>query len=254
MAQAYGKQFSQIYNLRWGNFSRQIAPQIKDYFEHTLLGKQHKSMLDLCCGAGHLAAYFLQQGYTVIGIDLSAEIIEFARQNAGDYVKQEKAKFIRADAANFTLETPVSLVVSTYDALNHLPDLSTLQNCFRSVYSSTIDGGLFVFDLNTRFGLKTRWNSISVEDDEELTLINRSLFDEESNRAWTRITGFIHNQDGHYDRFEETVYNTAFELGMVKNSLIDAGWEKVCIVGMNDFYTPLNDPENEPRVFFIATK
>lgn len=253
MSQAYGKQFSHIYNLRWGSYARSIAPQILEYTKNTM-GQSHKSMLDLCCGAGHLSAIFLEHGYSVIGIDLSAEILVYARQNAGDYLSQGKAKFFRADASDFTLYNPVSLVISTYDALNHLPDIGALQNCFRAVHSATTPEGLFIFDLNTRLGLKKRWNSITVEDDETLTLINRSIFDEQNNRAWTRITGFIRNQDDTYDRFEETVYNTAFELAAVNHSLIHAGWEKVTIVGLNDFYTPLDEPENELRVFFIARK
>jgi SAM-dependent methyltransferase len=254
MTQAYGKQFSKIYNLRWGNFARQVAPQILDFYENTPLGKSNKAMLDLCCGAGHLAAIFLEHGYRVIGIDLSADILDYARQNAAAYLPQGKAQFIQADAANFTIDRRTPLVVSTYDALNHLPDLAALQSCFRAVHAATSDGGTFIFDLNTRLGLKTRWNSISVEDDESLTLINRSLFDEENNRAWMRITGFIHNADGNYDRFEETVFNTAFELAEVKCSLIDIGWEKVTIVKANDFSTPLDDPENEYRVFFLVRK
>ena len=253
MSQAYGKQFSRIYNIRWGNFARSIAPQILEYYENTV-GKTNKSMLDLCCGAGHLSTIFLEHGYSVIGIDLSAEILVYARQNAGDYLTQGKAQFIQADAANFTLKNPVPLVVSTYDALNHLPDLVELQNCFHSVFSATTPRSLFIFDLNTRLGLKKRWNSINIEDDEALTLINRSIFDEQNNRAWTRITGFVYNQNGCYDRFEETVYNTAFKLAVVQNLLVTAGWEKVSIVSQNDLYTPLDDPESEMRVFFIARK
>ncbi|MBN1536011.1 MAG: class I SAM-dependent methyltransferase [Anaerolineales bacterium] len=254
MSQAYGKQFSRIYNLRWGNFARQIAPQILKYYESTPLGKSNKAVLDLCCGAGHLSAIFLEHGYSVVGIDLSTEMLEYARQNAGDYLVQGKARFMQADAANFTIDQSVPFVVSMYDSLNHLPDLTSLRNCFASVYRVALPGGIFIFDLNTRTGLRRRWNSISVEDDEELTLINRSFYDEENSRGWTRISGFIRNQGGNYERFEETVYNTAFELLAVRNALIETGWANVMMVSGNDFYTPLDEPENEPRVFFIARK
>lgn len=254
MGQAYGKQFSYVYNLLWGNFARQIAPKILDYYENTSVEKSNKSMLDLCCGAGHLSAIFLAHGYSVTGIDLSADILVYARHNAGDYLAQGKAVFIQGDAADFTIEQNVPLAVSTFDALNHLPDLTSLQNCFRSVYAAVNPKGIFIFDLNTRAGLKKRWNSLNIEDDETLTLITRSIFVEENDRAWTHITGFIRNTDGKYDRFEERIFNTAFNLEEVKNLLIGAGWRKVSLVSESNFYIPLDEPENYPRVFFIAEK
>ena len=73
------------------------------------------------------------------------------------------ATFAQADAAKFQLDTSHGLVVATYNALNHLPDLDHLRSCFTSVAAATVSGGCFIFDLYTRQGLR-EWNGISVTD------------------------------------------------------------------------------------------
>lgn len=251
--QAYGPVFSRIYNLRWGGFARQIAPRLLDYYEVTPLAVQNRTILDLCCGAGHLALYFLEHGYQVIGIDLSENMLQYARQNASDYIAAGKARFIQADAADFTLDQQVGLVVSTYDALNHLENFAALQSCFRSVFAVLADRGSFIFDLNTRTGLK-RWNSVSIEDSEDITLIQRGIYDGVSDRAQTRITGYIRTPNGVYERFEETVYNTVFEIQSVNQALLEAGWRAVHNARATEINIPINDPESEGRVFFVARK
>ncbi len=38
--------------------------------------------LDLCCGAGTNTVYLAQQGFTVVGVDISATALEIARRKA----------------------------------------------------------------------------------------------------------------------------------------------------------------------------
>ena len=96
---------------------------------------------------------------------------------------------MRADAAQFSFARTFGLVVSTYDALNHLPGLDALAGCFRSVQRVLLPGGYFIFDLNTRLGLK-RWNGIQVDDSRsDLLTITRGFFVEDEEKAWTRHHG-----------------------------------------------------------------
>jgi predicted TPR repeat methyltransferase len=101
-----------------------------------------------------LRCIILERGYRVSGLDLSEAMLDHARTNASMFVQAGQAHFVQADASAFTLDERFGLVVSTYDALNHLASLEALQRCFASVYAVTQDGGTFVFDLNTRVGLK----------------------------------------------------------------------------------------------------
>ena len=250
--QAYGEDFARIYNEKWSGFAKQTAPYILNFYTSTPIGRTNKSILDLCCGTGHLAKYFLENGFRVVGIDLSAYMLHYARENAGRFIKSGQAKFVRADASDFALCERFGLVVSTYDSLNHLENEQALHNCFQCV--SAVNAGYFIFDLNTRSGLR-RWNSIQVdESSEDALIISRGSFAEQGDRAWMTITGFATESNGLYRRSDETVYNTVFSMERVQRALCEAGWKNVHFARIQELSTPLDDPEEEGRVFIVASK
>ncbi len=251
--QAYASDFAPVYNKLWGWFSNQLAPRILDYYQSFPISQWNRNVLDVCCGTGQLAAHFLKNGYRVIGIDSSEGMLRIARENNADCVQADQAQFVCADAACFALHTQVGLAVSTYDALNHLEDMDALRGCFHSVFASLADEGVFVFDLNTRKGLQS-WNGISIEDSRDAVLINRGIFDEGMGRATVRITGFIPLENGTYERFEETAFNTLFDVAAVKATLEETGWRQVHFARSNDLSKPVDDTEAERRIFIVAQR
>jgi SAM-dependent methyltransferase len=250
--QSYGRTFAFVYNARWAGFARQVAPRLLEFYGGTAHGQARQPVLDLCCGTGQLALAFLEGGYPVTGLDLSEGMLAHAAENAARYVASGQARFVRGDAGDFRLDAPVGLVASTYDALNHLPDLDALRGCFRSVHGVLLPGGHFVFDLNTRLGLN-RWNSITVDDGDEALIVSRGIYDGQSERAWTKISGFARLPDGRYERFDETVYNTVFAMADVLRALREAGFAAHA-ARLADLATPLAEPEQEGRVFFVAQR
>jgi len=214
--QAYGSAFARVYNQMWTAFAQAVAPPISDFYEAHLRERalpdlEHKSLLDLCCGTGQLAVFFLEQGYRVVGIDLSEPMLSYAKENAATYLESGQATFIQADAVDFKLDERFGLVVSTFDALNHLGSQEALRLCFQCVYPLLLPGGLFIFDLSTRAGLR-RWNGINVQDDDEAMIVTRGFYDGQGDRAWTHLSGFVRVEGGLYERFEETVFNTVFDM------------------------------------------
>lgn len=250
--QAYSKGFAKVYNIRWSGFAKQVAPLILDFYAATPIGQKNKTVLDLCCGTGHLAVHFLEKGYRVVGLDLSEYMLHYARENARQYIESGQATFVQGDASDFTLDKHFGLVVSTFDSLNHLENEQALRRCFQCVYA--VSDGYFIFDLNTRRGLR-RWNSIQVDDsDDDALIIIRGIYDGQSDKAWTKISGFLRLPDGLYERFDETAFNTVFEMERVKDALLDVGWKNVYFSRIQDLKTPLDDPEKEGRVFIVASK
>jgi SAM-dependent methyltransferase len=264
--QAYNSAFARIYNARWTNHARYVAPLIRAFYESTAIGAENRRLLDLCCGTGQLALHFLEQGYTVTGLDLSEHMLRHARKNAAQYVESGQARFEQGDAAAFTLDERYGLVVSTFDALNHLPDEAALRACLQCVHRVLVPGGLFIFDLNTRAGLRAKWNGVRVQDTEELFLMDTGAYDEEGNKAWVKITGFVRvSQDtptvgdglgegGLYQRFTQMAYNTIFDLAWVRNAIVEMGYSAVHLSQLDELGTPLEDPEAEMRSYIVATR
>jgi SAM-dependent methyltransferase len=251
--QAYSRVYARVYNKHWTHFANRVAPRIEDYYSGTAIGKANRSVLDLCCGTGQLAFYFLGQGYRVTGVDLSAHMLQYARENASGYVDQGQAQFVQADASCFHLNKTFGLVVSIFDALNHLDGKEALRSCFDSVFPLLVPGGYFVFDLNTRAGLR-RWNAINVVDEDETMIVTRGIYDGQSDRAWTQISGFHLTANGLYERFEETVYNTVFDLAWVQHTLLEIGWREVYCARIENLAQPIDEPEEEVRTFLVACK
>ena len=250
--QAYNQAFARVYNARWSFFANHVAPFIHTFYASTPIGQANKSLLDLCCGTGQLARHFLEKGYRVVGLDLSEYMLTHARENSHDYVESGQVHFIQGDASDFKLDERFGLVVSTFDALNHLENEQALKRCFECVHA--VSDGFFIFDLNTRNGLR-RWNSIQVdENSEDALIITRGIYDGQSDKAWTRITGFIQVSNGLYEHFEETAFNSAFEMEKVEHALLNVGWKNVYFAQVQDLKTPIMEPEKEGRVFIVASK
>jgi Methylase involved in ubiquinone/menaquinone biosynthesis len=249
--QAYNSVFARVYNQKWTRFTQTIAPYLLDYYASTPAGQTKQAVLDLCCGTGQLATQFLAAGYPVVGLDLSEAMLHYAIQNNQSYIASGQANFLQGDASQFHLNQTFGLVVSTYDALNHLNSLADLANCFKC--TAEVCHGTFIFDLNTRAGLQ-HWNGLSVEDSEDCVIINTGMFDPTLERAWTNLSGFVRAEDGRYERFHEVVFNLVLEMAQVKALLLANGWNHVRITRIKDLQTDIANPESETRAFFVASK
>lgn len=252
--QAYGPILARIYDRRWSGFAARAAAAILACYESTLPGRAPGALLDVCCGTGRLALFFLERGWRVVGLDASEWMLAHARRHAAAHVAAGRARFVRGDAAAFCLEERFDLAVSTFDSLNHLGGEKELAGCFRSVHRALAAGGLFVFDLNTRLGLR-RWDGVTLADsDEEWTVTHRGFYDEAARRGGSRITGLVARPDGSRESFEETVVNTVFDLGRVERLLGETGWSGVRFARPGDLAAALPEPEREGRVFVVAAK
>jgi len=143
--------FAPVYNRHWGHsFSSRVWP----LFERLLLPELPPGarILDLCCGTGQLAATLTERGFSVTGLDASAGMLEYARENA------PRAEFIQADARLFLLPPVHHAALSTFDSLNHLLDPAELASVFRHVHQALLPEGFFFFDLNMEGKFKAHWH------------------------------------------------------------------------------------------------
>ncbi|MDB9524609.1 class I SAM-dependent methyltransferase [Oscillatoria sp. CS-180] len=115
------------------------------------------AILDLCCGTGQLMQPLLDAGYQVTGLDGSAAMLDYARQNA------PQGHYLLEDARTFHLPSQFDAAFSTSASLNHIMALTDLVQVFRNVYQALQPGGLFIFDLNHPEQMQKWWCGKIVE-------------------------------------------------------------------------------------------
>lgn len=152
--------FARVYSEHWGpHEGGKALPRLKRLFLGDL--PPGSSILDLCCGSGHLMQPLLDEGYRVTGLDGSSALLEYARANAPD------ADLLHADARDFQTPSTFDAVVCIADSLNHMMTLEDLTNVFANAYTALRRGGIFHFDLNREWKYRNRWHTsfAIVEDD-----------------------------------------------------------------------------------------
>lgn len=103
-----------------------------------LAARRGDSVLELGCGTGRVSLHLARRGFEVIGLDRDAILVETLRARAGE----APVRALCADAADFQLPEPVSLVVAPMQFLQLLPDAAAREACLRCVASALLPNGL----------------------------------------------------------------------------------------------------------------
>ena len=135
--QAYGQAFAKVYNKRWAFFSQSIAPKLEKLFaQGEAGGNSYRTLVDICCGTGQLAAYFLARDFRVWGVDLSPHMIEHSIENNKSFVESGEAAFSVADASSYSLPEKAGFATCMFDAMNHLPSNEAIGRCIQRTYDT----------------------------------------------------------------------------------------------------------------------
>ncbi|MDD3253239.1 MAG: class I SAM-dependent methyltransferase [Lachnospiraceae bacterium] len=205
-------------------------------------------VLDLGCGTGTLTRLLAARGYDMIGVDLSEEMLEIAREKQVE--QPDGILYLQQDMREFELYGTVRAIVSICDSMNYLENCEDLVQVFKLANNYLDPGGILIFDLNTMYKYRELLGERTIaENRDEGSFIWENYFDEEERVNEYDLTLFIREQDGRYRKYEETHYQTAFELDEVKDALAEAGMELLVVY---DAFTKEPPREDSERVYFIA--
>ena len=83
-----------------------------DFILKNLKGRNVEDILDLGCGTGALTARLASEGYGMVGVDSSGEMLSEAKANYKDIL------FLQQDMRTFELYGTDQAAVCTYDGFN----------------------------------------------------------------------------------------------------------------------------------------
>lgn len=106
-------------------------------------GKHNKTLLDVGCGTGGHAIWFVKKGYKVFGIDRSREMIALAK---GKFSQDNRAEFSIQDACSFSSRRKFDIAVSLFHVMSYLTANEVFVESLVNIHNHLKKGGLFIFD------------------------------------------------------------------------------------------------------------
>lgn len=103
------------------------------------------SIAELGCGTGTMTGLLVEEGLDVMGLDISSDMLAEARKKYPDI------SFLEADMCDFKLPEKKDVIISICDSINYVLTTEDLVKTFSSVRENLNEGGIFIFDLKTKF-------------------------------------------------------------------------------------------------------
>ena len=211
-------------------------------------GLQPKTVIDLGCGTGSIALPLAKEGYDVIGVDLSPEMLTEADHKAME--EGVSLRFACQDMTELELGEEADCILSLCDSMNYLTEDGQLEDAFQSIVRHMKQESLFLFDMNTEYKFKeVLGQNVFGSAEEHAAYIWENDYDEEEKINEYYVSFFIENEEGLYERIEEFHYERAYSMEEIENGLQAAGMELVEVMDGYSFNAPHAESE---RLLFAA--
>lgn len=247
LAPYYDELNSEIDCERWADFIDRRILEFAPQFH-----KKGAIVCDLGCGTGAITLPLAARGYSMIGIDLSHEMLSVAAERARE--AGEDILFLSADMCDFDLYGTVAVFTACLDAVNHLTEKGALDAMLSRVSLFLERGGLFIFDVNTKRKFETvyRDKTYAFETDGAF-VVWESDYSEKSKRADFRITLFEQQGDGSYLRSEERRSERMYTLRTLKSAAKRHGLQLLAVYDEQFEKTEENNGETD-RMHIVLSR
>lgn len=106
---------------------------------------QAKTILNLGCGTGNHDFILSEKGYSITGVDFSAQMISIASER----LQKENTKnpdFLCADIRELRLEKKFDVVISLFHVMSYQVTNTDILNAFKTAREHLSGNGIFIFD------------------------------------------------------------------------------------------------------------
>lgn len=207
-----------------------------------------RSVADLACGTGSVAAIYAQRGLRVVGVDISEEMLTMAQQKTSHM--ENAPWFVCQPLQELRLSRAVDLAVCALDSLDYITDPRDCALAIRRIYKALNPGGIFIFDVNTPEKLRAMDGQVFVDEDDDVYCVWRGEFDEQTNICSYGMDLFQRRGEGWVRSFEEH-REYAYSAEQLVGYLKDAGFSRISVYGDRSFREP---GLGEQRIYIKARK
>jgi SAM-dependent methyltransferase len=240
MTEAYDESLAYIHDVGFGDYARNSAPGLLEILRQA--GIATGLVVDLGCGSGLWACELDSADYDVLGIDISAAMIDIARNRV------PRAEFQIGSLLKAKLPK-CAAVTSLGECFNYLFDksnsVSELRRLFRRIYAALNPGGVLIFDVaEPGRGKGPRQKHKTGDDWAVLVEVDEDTL---TNRLTRRITSFRRAGE-FYKRDEEVHRLQLYKRSEVAKELRAAGFRVRTVRAYGD------QPMIDGCIGFVARK
>ncbi len=206
-------------------------------------------MLDLACGTGEFSNRFAKAGASVIGVDISYDMLSIAREKSAE--QGNDVLYLCQDAAELDLYGTIDGAICCLDSLNHITDYERFCKAIGRVSLFLEKDRLFIFDLNTEYKHREiLGNNTFVIDTDEVYCVWQNEYNKENNIVDINLDFFTPDGDGYF-RTGESFCERAYTNEQIQNALEKAGLK---IEAIFDDMSENAPSENSERVVYVTRK
>lgn len=224
------------------NWSQYLIARIKPFLAEY---KLPSIGLDVGCGSGYFTRAFQKEGFSMTGMDVSAEMLDKAK--ALSLESGLRSEYLLGDITKFKTPSRYSFATAINDCINYVKK-DKLRSAFKNVRSALSKNGLFLFDISSKrkFSEKIA-NTVSADDREDVTYLCFQSVD--GDEATMDVTLFTKRADGAFDRFDERHTQYVYTEDEILSALKDSGFEVLRVEGHLG-----EDKETSDRISFLAKR
>lgn len=239
-AYIYDKLMYDVDYIKWANY-------IEDIFRQN--GIKPELVADIACGTGNFAIEMSTRGYDMIGIDISVDMLNCAKEKS--QARGQDILFLCQDMTDFELYGTVDAIVCLMDSVNYITSKRDLNSFFKLVKNYLNPSGIFIFDINTPYKFEKKLeNNVFYDIGDDITYIWQNNYDRKKKLCEFDLTFFVKEGDS-YKRYEETHIERSYLTDELKTILEKTGLKLIGIYDELEFSKPSKKSE---RVFFVSKK
>lgn len=206
-------------------------------------------MLDLACGTGAFSNSFAAKGVSVIGVDISYDMLALAREKSLQVGND--ILYLCQDASQLDLYGTVDGAICCLDSLNHITDYEKFCQALARVALFLEKDRLFIFDVNTPYKHKEiLGNNTFVIDNENVYCVWQNEYVEKDNIVEINLD-FFTADDEVYFRTSENFCERAYTVQEIDNALTKAGLKIEAVFADMATESP---SEKTERIIYVTRK
>lgn len=208
-------------------------------------------LLDLGCGTGTLSFLLEKQGFDIIGVDASEDMLMLANEKR--YEAESSAMFLCQRAEELDLFGTIDCAVSSLDTFNHIDSLEKLEKAISLVSLFMNMNGIFIFDMNTPYKhSEILGNNTFVYDTDEVYCVWQNTLDEKNRKTDIDLDIFVKNEnDELYERLSESFSEYIYSIEDIIRILNKCGFT---LIETNDDYNDCSACDTTERITFVCKK